>query len=295
MISKLEVLKQVLEHKISSILGDEEIYKIHTFYKTINSGDDIDRYEEDFYKSIDEVNNTKYGAMGILTQTNDGNISYLGTGVSYNFNFSLSMITLLENEDKLKEVFSQIIEDLTTNKQSVEINGVKYIMQVGISNPNFDLPNIENDDEILTLEINGECLITSMNVITDIDLIKEVYFKIGEDGTEYKMPVVDAGGAYSAEQDGNIQTKQTGYYTQSWTYKCGIQDVYTIICDLDNPICKELFKMTKVRVENPNIDIYVREIICGEEYLQKKFVYRIDTNTNEDGIIQLSVTMVNNN
>ena len=295
MISKLEVLKQVLEHKISSILGDEEVYKIHTFYKTINSNDDIDRYEEDFYKSIDKINDTQYGAMGILTQTNDGNISYLGTGVSYNFSFSLSMITLLENEDKLKDVFSQIIEDLTTNKQSVEINGVKYIMQVGISNPNFDLPNIENDDEILTLEINGECLITSMNVITDIDLIKEVYFKIGEDGTEYKMPVVDAGGVYSAEQDGNIQTRQTGYYTQSWTYKCGIQDIYTIICDLDNPVCKELFKMTKLRVENPNIDIYVREIICGDEYIQKKFVYRIDTNTNEDGIIQLSVTMVNNN
>lgn len=303
-MDRLQAIKTILEDRLNS-----EEYLVSTYYDLIDSNDDIDRYEDynDFNPIMFELTNKldQYKANVIITMSDDGDISNLSNVVSYDFDFSIGIQCELSNKEEVLEKFNSIVDELSLKDVEI-IVGEQKSMQLAFSNPNVDIPYFLNDKELVNIGINGACTITPFNVLTNKQLLNveigilDKNLETGEYSTiiDYTdVPIQSNLNAFSITPE-NIQTNQTGYYTDTLSYRAGINGVIELRCDLRNPICKYLFLMTKMRKEDVNVHLKVKEIIGKPDFVGSsitletiKVIERIDLSVTNNGIVYLSLTL----
>lgn len=303
-MDRLQAIKEVLETKL-----DKDKYLVSTYYDLINSNDDVDRYDEydEFNSIMFELTNKldEYKANIIITMSDDGDVSNLSNVVSYDFDFSLGVQCKIENKDEVLKEINKMVDELSL--KDVETFEVGFMsMQFAFSNPNIDMPYLLNDKELINIGINGTCTITPFNVLTNKQLLDVEISIVSKnlETNEYTeivgyndVPIQANQNSFSISPE-NIQTANTGYYTDVLTYKCGIPTNIELRCDLKNPICKYLFLMTKMRMEEANIYLKVKEIIGKKEYVNSsmiietiKAINSIEQNVTTNGIVYLSISL----
>ena len=279
MQNKIDILKDLIQDTIN-----DEYLILSSFYNPINSGDNVDRYLEMMRDIIYEANDLEKNAWGILSQTNDGSVSYLGGKYTYDFDFALEVQTLIELKDEYIEKIQSAIELLISKNNSY--NDASILL--GFSNLNVLMPETLNDGELVTITIQGTCCITYSNILTSKDLV-DVNMSIPSlNIPETKMDITTNMSNFSISPE-NVQFRDNGYYTTMWTYKCGVQSEYSFLCDFDNPICFQIFKMIKYKIDNPNFELIIKEKINKYTITTKHIIMSIDMDMQENGVIQLSI------
>lgn len=298
-MDRLKLIKDVLESKL-----DTTKYLISTYYDLINSKDNIDRYfnENEYTQNLFyETNKENYNAIVIISMSDDGDISNLSNVVSYDFDFNISIQCLIDNKDAIIRDFDKIVKDLTLKDS--DINS-EYSIQLSFSNPNIEIPDIVNDKEMLSINIGGSSTITPISVVTNKDILDVEISIVNKDLSNdtyttiidyINVPVQSNLGNFSITPE-NIQTKDTGFYTKTLTYRAGISNLLELRLDLENSVCKYLFLMTKLRKDNVNVYLKVKETIGNEENKITietiKSIERIDTAITNNGILYLSLSLI---
>lgn len=303
-MDRLQAIKEVLQTKLN-----EKDYLISTYYDLIDSNDDVDRYEEydDFNSIMFNLTNKldDYKANIVITMTDDGDVSNLSNVVSYDFDFSLGIQCEVSNKEEVLSKITEVIDNLSL--KDVETLYVAFkSLQFSFSNPNIDMPYILNDKELVNIGVNGTCTITPFYVLTnkqllDVEIgILSKNLETGEYTTiiDYTdVPIQSNLNAFSINPE-NIQTQTTGYYTDILSYRAGINGSIELRCDLQNPVCKYLFLMTKMRMDDVNVYLKVKEVIGKPDYVNSsmtietiRVIDKIDISVTNNGIIYLTISL----
>lgn len=270
---------------VSDTLNDEEI-SISIYYDLIKSGDNVDRWDVAIEDMIYDANNSDKKAWIVISQTDDGEITYITRDIaSYDFEFDLQVYTPAPNRDEMFEKMTLLISNLSNKSHEVDGNTIN----MGFKNPNVELPDIINDDELVTITLNGTCSICNGRVITHKDLIDVAISIPTLNIPMTRMPIITNLPKYSINPE-NVQTTQTGYYTNILTYRVGIESMIRVVCDLNNPVCRKMFELCKKRLTNPTFRIKVDEKIANIEFSTERVVNSVDFEVTDNGIVLLVIS-----
>lgn len=283
---RIELLKDLI---IETIQDDN--YLISSFYQPIQSNDSIDRWVEQMYQLVDEANDTNKKCWGILTQTNNGEISYLTEDyASYSFDFDLTLHTIVDFKDEIFEKVDTIIEELS--KKTNIINGYSIILT--FSNPNLSMPYIHNKDELVEIRLEGSCFICKGNLLTARDILDTTISIPSQNIYDVKVPTKENVNKYSIVEE-NRQTKPTKYYTETLTTRVGIQAQLEILVDLNNPVCLLLLDFANKRLDDPNIEIIItKKYRDNVTFASKRIISDVSEGYTTSGILVLTISFYQN-
>ena len=163
MIPALDLVKDLIQTK----LGQD--YKVASFYKTIESGNDVERYVETMQEMIDQANETQYKCFCIVSQIDDGAITYVNETTPL---IDLGVRINLQCDIKYKEEVLSDIEDLIAELSSSANHTGDYTIAIAFTNPTLDMPSIRNDYEMLSIDFDGDVSIGIGNILASRDLMQ---------------------------------------------------------------------------------------------------------------------------
>ena len=243
------------------------------------------------FEMLEEANYEDKIAWGIVTQTDNGDITYLTEDyASYNFDFDLTMHTIVEFKDQLLEDIDNVIHELS--KKTNTIDGYSVILT--FSNPNLTMPYIQNKNELVEIRVEGSCYICKGNLLTIKDSLDTTFSIPSENLNDIKVPTKENLSKYSINPE-NRQLKTTGYYTEIKTFRAGIENQVEILVDLNNPICRYFLNFSNKRMQNPNVEVIITKKLRDDIiYSSKKIINDVNEGYTENGIYVLTISFLQN-
>lgn len=276
---------------------DDENIIISSFYDSLDSGEQVDRYLKTVEELIKQANKTNSTGWGVISQTNTGEIVNIRDNYLTSFDWQLRIETFKENKKEINTKLRQMINSLKGRKFNIQDDdGNNYKIMVAFSNIQADLPVILNDEEVVTLFLHGTTTISDAKFLMTNDI--EEYYLYNEDLAKYRVYPVSNFSDYGVSgKDEN--TPQLKYRSEKRIQSVGNQFKMTFYVDVNNPIIMKLWEIGKygsqtpdtlnvsTQTMTPNEYYYIEEVLNGWKYTTKHKLVGISPSETTGGLVTI--------
>ena len=270
---------------LTNTLNDENII-ISSFYDSLDSGEQVDRYLKSVEELIKQANKTDATGWGILSQTNTGEIVNIRDNYLTSFDWQLRIETFKENKKQLNTKLRNMINDLKGRKFDIQDEDENnYKIMVAFSNIQADIPTILNDEEVVTLFLRGTTTISEGKFLMGND-IEEVYINATR---VYPVSNFSDYGIVDTEKN----TMITKYRTEKRVIGIGNTFKMMFYVDINNPVIMKLWEIGKYGNTspdsefniNPNEPYLISEKINGHLYTTRQILTGVSPSETIGGLV----------
>lgn len=288
----IDLTRKLLE----DALNDNNII-ISSFYDSLDSGEQVDRYLKTVQELINQANKTGATAWGVISQTNTGEIVNIRENYLTSFDWQLRIEVFKENKKEINTKLRNMINQLKGRSFKItDDDNKEYKIMVAFSNIQADIPNILNDEEVVTLFLNGTTTLSDSKFLLTND-IEEIYLSDDMNIEVRVYPLTNFSDYGVTGNDEN--TKDMKYRTQKRI--TGFGNTYNLMfyVDTTNPITMKLWEISKYggiyadhqdNAMTPNEIYTLKEKINGYWYVTKLKLTGATPNATVGGLISVECT-----